>query len=67
MKSKNDMVGSHGFCLLNNVAIGAAYARCLMRGTGGVQKVAIVDFDVHVSDPLGRLHSQGYTCRYLSM
>ena len=23
--------GSHGFCLLNNVALGAAYARCVHR------------------------------------
>ena len=31
-----------GFCLLNNVAVAAAHAR-----TRGVQRVAIVDFDVH--------------------
>ena len=37
--------GSHGFCLLNNVAIGAAYAMAVHRGT--VARVAIVDFDVH--------------------
>ncbi|CAN0478895.1 unnamed protein product, partial [Ectocarpus sp. 12 AP-2014] len=42
----NDGTGSHGFCLLNNVAIGAAYARCVHRHTG-VERVAIVDFDVH--------------------
>jgi acetoin utilization deacetylase AcuC-like enzyme len=45
----NDREGSHGFCLLNNVGIGAAYARHMLRGPGGVSKVAIVDFDVHVS------------------
>ncbi|KAG5177795.1 hypothetical protein JKP88DRAFT_350538 [Tribonema minus] len=39
--------GSHGFCLLNNVAIGAAYARHMHRGPDGISKVAIVDFDVH--------------------
>ena len=38
--------GSHGFCLLNNVAIGAAYARCMYRNEG-IRKVAIIDFDVH--------------------
>lgn len=38
--------GSHGFCLLNNVAIGAAYARSMYRNEG-IRKVAIVDFDVH--------------------
>jgi acetoin utilization deacetylase AcuC-like enzyme len=31
-----------GFCLFNNVAIGAAYARAR-----GVARVAIIDFDVH--------------------
>jgi acetoin utilization deacetylase AcuC-like enzyme len=31
-----------GFCLLNNVAIGAAHAR-----TRGLERVAIVDWDVH--------------------
>jgi len=38
--------GSHGFCLLNNVAIGAAYARTMYRNEG-IRKVAIIDFDVH--------------------
>mmetsp|Transcript_27949 Transcript_27949/g.61564 ORF Transcript_27949/g.61564 Transcript_27949/m.61564 type:complete len:1058 (-) Transcript_27949:88-3261(-) len=38
--------GSHGFCFLNNVAIGAAYARSMYRNEG-IQKIAIVDFDVH--------------------
>eukprot|EP00811_Abedinium_folium_P023131 NODE_3264_length_2064_cov_2.716572.p1 GENE.NODE_3264_length_2064_cov_2.716572~~NODE_3264_length_2064_cov_2.716572.p1 ORF type:complete len:396 (-),score=95.13 NODE_3264_length_2064_cov_2.716572:582-1769(-) len=41
----DDPEGSQGFCLLNNAAIGAAYARCVHRGT--IRKVAIVDFDVH--------------------
>ncbi len=31
-----------GFCLLNNVAVGAAYARSV-----GMARVAVVDFDVH--------------------
>lgn len=38
--------GSHGFCFLNNVAIGAAYARSMYRNEG-IKKVAIIDFDVH--------------------
>eukprot|EP00924_Labyrinthula_sp_SR-Ha-C_P008655 augustus_masked-scaffold_37-processed-gene-2.15-mRNA-1 protein AED:0.05 eAED:0.05 QI:0/0/0/1/1/1/2/0/757 len=38
-------VGSHGFCLLNNVAIGASYAMNMFRDK--IRKVAIVDFDVH--------------------
>jgi hypothetical protein len=33
---------SHGFCLLNNISIGAAYA--LNRHREKVKKVAIVDF-----------------------
>lgn len=32
-----------GFCLYNNIAIGAAYARA----TKGIDRVAIVDYDVH--------------------
>jgi acetoin utilization deacetylase AcuC-like enzyme len=31
-----------GFCLFNNIAVAAAHARA-----GGVQRVAVVDFDVH--------------------
>ena len=47
VKCPNDPEGgSHGFCLLNNVAIGAAYARSMYRNEG-IRKVAIVDFDVH--------------------
>uniref|UniRef100_A0A7S1B8M9 Histone deacetylase domain-containing protein n=2 Tax=Corethron hystrix TaxID=216773 RepID=A0A7S1B8M9_9STRA len=42
----NDPEGSHGFCLLNNVAIGAAYARTMYRNDG-IKKIAIIDFDVH--------------------
>jgi acetoin utilization deacetylase AcuC-like enzyme len=32
-----------GFCLFNNVAVGAAHAMA----THGVERVAIIDFDVH--------------------
>lgn len=42
---EDDEEGSQGFCLLNNVAIGAAYARCVYRHL--IHKIAIVDFDVH--------------------
>lgn len=38
--------GSHGFCLINNVAVAASYARHMYRHQG-VKRVAIVDFDVH--------------------
>mmetsp|Transcript_4408 Transcript_4408/g.12711 ORF Transcript_4408/g.12711 Transcript_4408/m.12711 type:complete len:900 (-) Transcript_4408:172-2871(-) len=43
---ENDPHGSHGFCLLNNIAIGAAYAVNVYRHRG-VRRVAILDFDVH--------------------
>lgn len=36
---------SHGFCFLNTVAVGAAYA--LDRFRDQIKKVAIIDFDVH--------------------
>ena len=36
---------SHGFCLLNNIAIGASYALHVHRRT--IKRVAIIDFDVH--------------------
>lgn len=39
-------IGSQGFCLLNNVAIGAAYARYNFQ-RNGINRIAIVDFDVH--------------------
>lgn len=38
--------GSQGFCLLNNVAIGAAYARYNFASIG-IRRIAIVDFDIH--------------------
>ncbi|KAI8112161.1 hypothetical protein M9434_003485 [Picochlorum sp. BPE23] len=44
--SRMDPNGSHGFCLLNNVAIGAAYAMSVYHNVG-IKKVAILDFDVH--------------------
>eukprot|EP00743_Colponemidia_sp_Colp-15_P001992 GILK01002165.1.p1 GENE.GILK01002165.1~~GILK01002165.1.p1 ORF type:complete len:1017 (+),score=168.44 GILK01002165.1:92-3142(+) len=46
VRSKNDPDGSHGFCLLNNIAIGAAYARSHYRYQN-IKRIAIVDFDVH--------------------
>lgn len=46
VRCANDPEGSHGFCLLNNICIGAAYARSMYRNEG-IQKIAIIDFDVH--------------------
>jgi acetoin utilization deacetylase AcuC-like enzyme/ankyrin repeat protein len=47
---KNDPTGSLGFCLLNNAAIAAAYARNKYgrsEGPDQVKRVAILDFDIH--------------------
>jgi acetoin utilization deacetylase AcuC-like enzyme len=44
--STDENIGdSHGFCLLNNVAIGAAHAKALYPDL--IKRVAIIDFDVH--------------------
>ena len=47
----NDPNGSHGFCLLNNVAIAAAHARATYhKGApkgAPIRRTVIVDFDVH--------------------
>ena len=43
---QKDPSGSHGFCLFNNVAIGAAYAMTVHRHAG-IKRVALLDFDVH--------------------
>lgn len=45
---QGDASSSQGFCLLNSVAIAAAYARYTYRGL--LDKIAIVDFDVHYGD-----------------
>lgn len=44
-----------GFCLFNNIAIGAAYARAVH----GIERVAMVDFDVHHGNG-----TQNYVFRY---
>jgi acetoin utilization deacetylase AcuC-like enzyme/ankyrin repeat protein len=42
---EDDDTGSNGFCLLNNVAIGAAYALSVHRHA--ISRIAILDFDIH--------------------
>ena len=42
---ENPVVTSAGFCIVNNVAIGAAYLKNTYREK--IKKIAIVDFDVH--------------------
>ncbi|KAL8447161.1 hypothetical protein Emag_004427 [Eimeria magna] len=44
--SETARAGSQGFCVLNNVAIGAAYARYTY-ASKGIRRIAIVDFDAH--------------------
>ena len=43
VSSGNDPFGSHGFCLLNNVAIGAAYARAHYEHKG-INKIVIMEY-----------------------
>ena len=42
---ENEFGPSNGFCIVNNVAIGAAYAKYKYKDS--IQKIAIVDIDVH--------------------
>ncbi len=42
---ENTEVNSSGFCIINNVSIGAAYAK--HKYSNEIKKVAIFDFDVH--------------------
>ena len=44
MKNPNNPAVTQGFCLLNNVAIGAAYARSRYPRFA---RIAIVDLDIH--------------------
>ena len=53
--SQRDPNGSHGFCLLNNVAIGAAYALNVYRHAG-IQRVAIL------GEAKSRLTALTWTC-----
>ena len=42
---ENPVVTSTGFCIVNNVAIGAAYTKNIYKNQ--IKKIAIFDFDVH--------------------
>ena len=42
---ENPLLTSMGFCIVNNVAIGAAYAKYKYKND--INRIAIVDFDVH--------------------
>ena len=44
---------SHGFCLLSNAAIGAAHALAVRGRDKGVERVAIIDWDVHHGNGTG--------------
>lgn len=39
--------GSMGFCLINHAAVAARSLQAEEKSTGGVKKIAVVDFDVH--------------------
>jgi acetoin utilization deacetylase AcuC-like enzyme len=51
-----------GFCLYNNVAVGAAYARAR-----GVARVAVVDFDVHHGNGTQWMFYEDPTVFYMSV
>ena len=55
--------GSHGFCFLNNVAVGAAYAHLMYRNEG-IRKIAIVDFNHPAASTRSRevCHSNSLCC-----
>ncbi len=53
---------SMGFCLFNNVAVGARYAQ-----GAGMERVAIVDFDVHHGNGTERSFYQDGTVLYVSL
>lgn len=54
--------GAMGFCLLNNVAVGAARARAL-----GCSRVAIVDIDVHHGNGTQQIFYEDPSVLYLSV
>jgi acetoin utilization deacetylase AcuC-like enzyme len=51
-----------GFCLFNNIAIGAAHARAM-----GVGRVAIVDYDVHHGNATQHMFEADPTVLYVSL
>jgi acetoin utilization deacetylase AcuC-like enzyme len=51
-----------GFCLFNNVAVGAAHARAM-----GVGRVAIVDYDVHHGNATQHMFEADPTVLYVSL
>ena len=54
---------ANGFCLFNNVAIGAQYARVVQ----GMAKVLIVDWDVHHGNGIQHMFEQDATVMYMSI
>lgn len=54
---------ANGFCLFNNAAIGAQYARLVQR----VAKVLIVDWDVHHGNGIQHIFEQDATVMYISI
>jgi acetoin utilization deacetylase AcuC-like enzyme len=54
--------GAMGFCLLNNVAVAAAHARAR-----GIERVAIVDFDVHHGNGTQEMFYEDPSVLYVSL
>jgi acetoin utilization deacetylase AcuC-like enzyme len=55
--------GTSGFCLLNNVAIGARYAQSIY----GIHKILIFDFDGHHGDGTQSIFYEDATVFYVSV
>lgn len=53
---------AHGFCLFNNVAVGAAYARAMKR----LQKVLVVDWDLHHGNGIQHIFEEDPHVLYIS-
>jgi acetoin utilization deacetylase AcuC-like enzyme len=57
-----------GFCLFNNVAVGARYAQQQPRGgRHGVKRVAILDWDVHHGNGTQHIFEDDSTVLYISL
>lgn len=53
---------ANGFCLFNNVAVGAAYSRVIK----GLEKVLVVDWDLHHGNGIQHIFEEDPTVLYIS-
>jgi acetoin utilization deacetylase AcuC-like enzyme len=57
-----------GFCLFNNIALGALHARTLKTKTGlSVQRIAIIDYDVHHGNGTQQAFYDDSDCLFISL